>query len=230
MRQQRSKQAAYARAVELANVARAKDPADRRALFDFASVKLRLGSLLVDDGQADEAVERLEESAHIVGDLLAREPASDRYGYLAVVINRRLGDAFATLRRRGEAIDRLMKARDGATRLLAGSTGPNARQQFVMATAKLARLYAEARDPRASTFADRAGGVAGGGLMNPGMGAAMSMMSQAQAMGAMNGMSTVSGMPDMADPSAQKATQTVQDALSKAGKQVAEELKTPKRD
>jgi len=49
-----------------------------------------------------------------------------------------------------------MKARDGATRLLAGSTGPNARQQFVMATAKLARLYAEARDPRASTFADRA--------------------------------------------------------------------------
>jgi hypothetical protein len=76
------------------------------------------------------------------------------------------------------------------------------------------------------------GGMAGlgGGLMNPGMGAAMSMMSHAQAMGAMNGMSALPGMPDMADPSAQKATQTVQDALSKAGKQVAEELKTGKRD
>jgi len=75
------------------------------------------------------------------------------------------------------------------------------------------------------------GGIAGlgGGLMNPGMGAAMSMMSHAQAMGAMNGMSALPGMPDMADPSAQKATQTVQDALSKAGKQVAEELKTGKR-
>jgi hypothetical protein len=73
------------------------------------------------------------------------------------------------------------------------------------------------------------GGVArlGGGLMNPGMGAAMSMMSQAQAMSAMNGMS-MPGMPDMTDPSAQKATQTVQDALTKAGKQVAEELKTDK--
>jgi hypothetical protein len=70
----------------------------------------------------------------------------------------------------------------------------------------------------------------GGGLMNPGMGAAMSMMSQAQAMSAMSGMSSVPGMPDMADPSAQKATQTVQDALSKAGKQVAEELKIAKRD
>jgi hypothetical protein len=73
-------------------------------------------------------------------------------------------------------------------------------------------------------------GGLGGGLMNPGMGAAMSMMSQAQAMSAMSGMSAAPGMPDMADPSAQKATQTVQDALSKAGKQVAEELKTAKRD
>jgi hypothetical protein len=73
------------------------------------------------------------------------------------------------------------------------------------------------------------GGMAGlgGGLMNPGMGAATLMMSQAQAMGAMNGTS-MSGVPDAADPSAQKATQTVQDALTKAGKQVADELKTGK--
>jgi hypothetical protein len=70
------------------------------------------------------------------------------------------------------------------------------------------------------------GGV-GGGLMNPGMGAAMSMMSQAQTMG---GMAMPGGAGDIGDPSSQKATQTVQDALSKAGKQVAEELKTSKRD
>ena len=61
-----------------------------------------------------------------------------------------------------------------------------------------------------------------GSVMNPGMSAAMSMMSGAGGM-AMPGMP---GMPDMGD---QKATQTVQDALTKAGKQVSEELKTGKK-
>jgi hypothetical protein len=69
------------------------------------------------------------------------------------------------------------------------------------------------------------GGRLGGGLFNPGMGAAMSMMSQAQTM---DGMAGAGGMLDTGDLSGQKATQTVQDALSKAGKQVAEELKAGK--
>jgi hypothetical protein len=67
------------------------------------------------------------------------------------------------------------------------------------------------------------GGRMGGGLFNPGMGAAMSMMSQSQSMDGM-----AAGMSDTGDTSGQKATQTVQDALSKAGKQVAEELKNGK--
>jgi hypothetical protein len=66
------------------------------------------------------------------------------------------------------------------------------------------------------------GGLGGFGTMNPGMGAAMSMMSSA---GAIPGMSGMGGMPDMGD---QKMTQTVQDALSKAGKQVSDELKAGK--
>ena len=70
----------------------------------------------------------------------------------------------------------------------------------------------------------------GGGLMSPGMGAAMSIMSGAQSMGAMGaGMGMgMPGLPDGGDGSTQKATQTVQDALAKAGKQVAEDLKTGK--
>jgi hypothetical protein len=79
----------------------------------------------------------------------------------------------------------------------------------------------------ASSLSSLGGTARLGGLMNPGLGAATSMMSQAQATGAMNGMS-MPGMPDMADPSAQKATQTVQDALAKAGKQVEDELKAGK--
>ena len=57
------------------------------------------------------------------------------------------------------------------------------------------------------------------------MGAAMSMMSTAQSIG---GMAMQGGMADTADASTQKATQTVQDAVTRAGKQVAEELKTSK--
>ena len=63
------------------------------------------------------------------------------------------------------------------------------------------------------------GGLGGFGMMNPGMSAAMSMMS------GVGGMPGMPGMPDMGD---QKMTQTVQDALTKAGKQVSEELKTGK--
>jgi len=60
----------------------------------------------------------------------------------------------------------------------------------------------------------------GGGLMSPGMGAAMSMLSGAQSMGM--------GMPGGMSDSGEKATQTVQDALTRAGKQVADELKASK--
>jgi hypothetical protein len=110
----------------------------------------------VDDRKPDQAVEQLEESARLIGGLLAREPDSNRYGYLALVIDRRLGDALAMLNLRAEAIEHLTKAREASTRLLAGPDGPNARGQLVMTTAKLALLYAEARDPRASTFAQSA--------------------------------------------------------------------------
>jgi non-specific serine/threonine protein kinase/serine/threonine-protein kinase len=145
-------QAAYLRAVELATLARTKDPADRRAVFDLANVRLRLGSLLVDDGEPVGAVEQLEESARLIDRLLANEPNTDRYVNVAIVVDRRLGDAFALMKRPREAIAHLLKAREASIRLLDGPNGPGARQQLVMATAKLALLYAEAGDPRASTF------------------------------------------------------------------------------
>jgi hypothetical protein len=59
--------------------------------------------------------------------------------------------------------------------------------------------------------------------MNPGLGAAASVMSQA--MGAPGMGVPGMGLPGMEDASSQRATQTVHEALSKAGTQVAEELK-----
>jgi tetratricopeptide (TPR) repeat protein len=147
---------AYGRAADLATMAREKDPADRRVLFDLGNVRLRLGSLLVDEGKPEEALGQLEESASLIGGLLSREPDSARYGYVAIAIDRRLADALVLMNRRSEAIEHLLKAREASTRLLAGPNGPNARDQLVVTTAKLALLYAEGRDPRASTFSDRA--------------------------------------------------------------------------
>jgi hypothetical protein len=73
------------------------------------------------------------------------------------------------------------------------------------------------------------GGLGGGGLsgmMNPGMGAAMSMMSRAQVTGGA-GVGGPGAAPT-SDESDAKATQTVQEALSRAGKHVAEQLKAGK--
>jgi hypothetical protein len=62
------------------------------------------------------------------------------------------------------------------------------------------------------------------GRMNPGMGAAMSIMSSGGGMG-LGGMPW---MPGMDDASGDKLMETVQEWLSKSGKQVAEELKNGK--
>jgi hypothetical protein len=68
-------------------------------------------------------------------------------------------------------------------------------------------------------------GMGGGmmpGRMNPGMGAAMSIMSSA------GSMALAEGSPGSAEASAEKAVETVQDGLAKAAKQVADELKKGK--
>jgi hypothetical protein len=54
------------------------------------------------------------------------------------------------------------------------------------------------------------------------MGAAMSMMSAAQSVGGI----ALQGDADAGDASTQRATQTVQDAVTRAGKQIAEDLKS----
>jgi len=68
-----------------------------------------------------------------------------------------------------------------------------------------------------------AGGLGGGlgGRMNPGMGAAMSIMSAGGSM-------AMAGAAGGGDASGEKMLETVQDGLSKAGKQISDELKKAK--
>lgn len=75
------------------------------------------------------------------------------------------------------------------------------------------------------------GGLGGGllaGRMNPGMGAAMSIMSAGSGMATAGVHGGLTGMPGMPDVSGEKITATVQDGLSKAARKVAEELKKRK--
>jgi hypothetical protein len=107
----------------------------------------------VDDRKPDQAVEQLEESARLIGGLLAH----DRTAALRFLASSSTGGSVTLGAEPAErAIEHLTKAREASTRVIAGPDGPNARGQFVMTTAKLALLYAETRDPRASTFAERA--------------------------------------------------------------------------
>jgi hypothetical protein len=149
--------AAYTKAIELATWARQHDAADRRALFDLSSAELRLRTVLVDNSHDTAAARRhLEEAERLNAALLAQEPASDRYGFVAVVIHRRIGDALAAAGRLGPAADRFETCRALATKFLSGPNGPNARQQRVLATIALAQLLARTDEPAASALADEA--------------------------------------------------------------------------
>ena len=146
----------FEKAAALARVAMARDPADRRAVFDVANATLRLGTLLADDRQYDAALKALEESDRLVTGLHAQDPASDRYGYLSVVIERRLGEVLAAQGQAAAAVRRFERAHARAAALPRGPADANVRLQLALLRVNLARLRAEAGDVRARALADAA--------------------------------------------------------------------------
>ncbi|HUU35754.1 MAG TPA: serine/threonine-protein kinase, partial [Vicinamibacterales bacterium] len=146
--------AAFEKAAALARATAAEDPADRRARFDVVNALLRLGGLLAETpASAGAALTYLEQADGENARLLAEEPGSDRYGYVQLVLDRRIGRALATLGRRGEAVARLERVGTAAPLLLKGPNGVNARTQMLMAGVDRAGLYAQAGDARALALA-----------------------------------------------------------------------------
>jgi tetratricopeptide (TPR) repeat protein len=145
--------ASFAKAVELAETARQQDPADQRALFDVANARLRLGSLLSDaePRQAAAALVEFEQVEHLVNELLAKDPKSERYGFVGLVAERRRGEMLAAMGQRIEAIRRLEAARSAAARFLGGPNGPNARTQLLLASIRLGVLRAQGGETAAAT-------------------------------------------------------------------------------
>jgi tetratricopeptide (TPR) repeat protein len=147
---------AFAKSVEIAEWARSRDPADRRSLFDLASARIRLGTLFLEGepGQPAAALTQFVEVKRLITTLLASDPKSDRYGFLAVVLDRRMGETFAALGRTDEAMRHLDASRSAAHPLLGGPNGANARTQLVLAGVRLAMLRARGPDPAARTLAE----------------------------------------------------------------------------
>ncbi len=146
--------AAFTRAVALARTTTAEDPADRRARFDLVNALLRLGGVLAEaPGGTRDALAYLDEAHRLNAGLLAEEPASDRYRYLQLVVDRRTGRLLASVGRRDEAVQRLERVRTDAPPLMKGPNAVNARGQLLMAGVDLVRLYARAGDARAPALA-----------------------------------------------------------------------------
>ncbi|MBL8135505.1 MAG: serine/threonine protein kinase [Acidobacteria bacterium] len=155
--------AALEKATALARATAAEDAADRRARFDVVNALLRLGALLADNAAAPAtALTPLLEADGLNATLLAEEPASDRYGYVQIVIDRRIGRVLAAAGRNADAAARFERVRARAPKLLSGPNGPSTRSQLLQATIDLARIRAAAGDARATALAHEAtSGLAG---------------------------------------------------------------------
>ncbi|MCC6992758.1 MAG: serine/threonine protein kinase, partial [Acidobacteria bacterium] len=155
--------AALEKATALARATAAEDAADRRARFDVVNALLRLGALLGEYSAAPAAaMAPLSEAESLNATLLAEEPASDRYGYVHIVLDRRIGRALVAAGRDAEAAVRFERVRARGAALRSGPNGPATRNQLLMATIDLARIRAEAGDARALALAREAtAGLAG---------------------------------------------------------------------
>jgi tetratricopeptide (TPR) repeat protein len=132
---------AFQKAVALAEWARAKDPADRRAQFDLANATLRLGSVgLEETGPTAARLQRLDEARQICDRLTSEDPHSDRYAVLCAAIDLKLGEALAAAGKTGPAIQQLEVARAVAAHV-ASSTAR--RTQLVLVAVHLAPLKAD---------------------------------------------------------------------------------------
>jgi tetratricopeptide (TPR) repeat protein len=145
--------AAFRRVFEIAERARLADPSDQRALYDVASARLRLGSVLRQDtATAAEGVRQLQEADRILRPLLASDPASDRNGYLAILVRIELGRALDAAGRSQDAAAMLASVRSDGPRLLTGPNGPSLRRSLVSTAIALAGIYARTGDPRAGAL------------------------------------------------------------------------------
>ncbi|MGC4084793.1 MAG: serine/threonine-protein kinase [Vicinamibacterales bacterium] len=171
--------AALSEAAELAEWARARDVKDRRALYDLANARVRLGALHLETTPPDPeaALRELRSALASADELLAQDPHVAAYRGVQISVLRRLGDALYVEGRADEAVDVLMRAIDHGLALTDSSNGLIVRGIVALARSRLVLIHASAgRDDDAMKHAR----IAATELEYPGMGAAILADAHAQ--------------------------------------------------
>ena len=131
-------------AADLCEWARARDPKDRRALYDLANARVRLGALFAEHEppRLSDAEVELGQALSAVHELLAQDPGAIGYKNVLAAVLRRLGEVLDMSGRPNEAAVQLERAVAVATAMLEGSTGPTMRGIVAVSQARLARIHA----------------------------------------------------------------------------------------
>ncbi|MFN7932008.1 MAG: serine/threonine-protein kinase [Bryobacteraceae bacterium] len=150
--------ATAARAMEAALIhtswLRENNAADRRAIFDDLSVRLRLGGLRLDAGQPQTAIGELERASKDLKILQLQEPGNHRYRITQAFILRRIGEAVAAFQRFPEAIRSLDEAFRLYSSIPAGLEAGTAELGRLLVASHLSRILADSDSPRAPSAAD----------------------------------------------------------------------------
>lgn len=146
---------AFRKAAAIADEAMAKDPADRRAVFDVVNATLRVGTVLSEQPETrEEGLRELTRADTLNERLLSEEGAAARYGTVGLTLDRQLGATLVALGRTREGTMYFERVRRRAPALLKGPAGPTAQILLVRATLALALAHADAGDPRADALLD----------------------------------------------------------------------------
>ena len=135
----------YRKAADLAADARRRDPKDRRALYDLANVHLRIGTVWIESNppRFDEARRELDVADEATRTLLAQDSGVAAYRYLAMVIDRRMGEALDGAGRQSEALARLQQSRALGAALAGTPNAPSVRLVAVHVIARLGLIRAK---------------------------------------------------------------------------------------
>jgi tetratricopeptide (TPR) repeat protein len=115
----------YEKAIALAEWARAKDPQDRRAVFDLATASHRLAVMQYDLRDFDAALARLADARRIALRLIVEDQKSSRYRSLESSIDLTFGETLDEMGKHDAAVKRLEDARTEAAQLPDGTLKRN---------------------------------------------------------------------------------------------------------
>lgn len=135
--------AAMESALEHTRWLRSNDPADKRAVFDDLSVRMRLGAALIEGRRLEEAL-RVLRAALVENDaLLKDEPANYRYRLTSGFLLRKQGEALAGLGRETEAESAYRRSLERYAALLSGPNEWAATFSVILLKVQLALLGAQ---------------------------------------------------------------------------------------